>query len=255
MIPIDWTVSGQSPWYLERPSAALKSAEGTWTWQFAHGQPHISGLSVLTSPRGEPVLILDFQCYVLPLEGGRVLLWHAHRGRPEAPAEPPHIRFALLRLSTLAPIADLPAEAAQMRQRREGFRLASPPEATFEFITTVDEGVHGFSAPEAFHSLPDVLVLADYGPSELASNHFDRTSRAIFDFSFAREHVSVLPQKWFNTGAYDYGYQWITRVQRGSRSGQIVGEGVRLGTFRLDPSGTQIEEWLRRDDFSHPERE
>jgi hypothetical protein len=31
--------------------------------------------------------------------------------------------------------------------------------------------------------------------------------------------------------------------------------GVRLGTFRLDPSGTQIEEWLRRDDFSHPERE
>jgi len=80
-------------------------------------------------------------------------------------------------------------------------------------------------------------------------------SRAIVDFSFQRRQGVLLQQKWFNAGGYGVGYQWITRVQRGTRSGQIVGEGVRLGAFRLDPSGTQIEEWLDRDNFSHPPRE
>jgi hypothetical protein len=251
MSRIDWTVPGPSPWYLERPSAALKNAAGTWTWQFSHAHPHMSGMSVLNSPRNEPVLILDFQCYVLPLEGDRFLVWHEHRWQREAPAKPPHVLFTILSLSRLSQIPDLPAVAAKMRRLKQGLRLASAPEATYRFLTSVDEGVHRIAAPEVFNSLPDLLVLADYGPSELAGGQV----RAIFDFSFKRHHVAVLPQKWFNTAGYDSGYRWISRVQRGSRSGQIVGEGVRLGTFRLDPSGTQIEQWLHRDDFSHPERE
>jgi len=40
MTRIDRSVPGPSPWYLERPSAALKNAADTWTWQFAHGHPH-----------------------------------------------------------------------------------------------------------------------------------------------------------------------------------------------------------------------
>jgi hypothetical protein len=64
----------------------------------------------------------------------------------------------------------------------------------------------------------------------------------------------VLPQKWFNGGKYDFGYQWITRVQRDPRTGQIVGEGIRLGNFLLDRSGTEIQEWLHEDIFYHPER-
>lgn len=112
--------------------------------------------------------------------------------------------FILLPLPTLSLIADLPAQAAQMRQHKEGFRLASSPEATFEFITTVDEGTREFTAPAAFNSVPDLLVLADYGPTDLASTYFDRMSRAIFDFSFQRQQVVVLPQKWFNAGGYDF---------------------------------------------------
>jgi hypothetical protein len=251
MSRIDWTVPGPSPWYLQRPSAAVKSAEGTWMWQFSHGHQHMAGLSVLNSPRNEPVLILDFNGYVQPLADDRILIWHEHRWQREAPTQPPHVLFVLLSLSRLSPIADLPAAAAEMRQRKEGLRLASAPDATYQFMTSVDEGVHRMATPEVFNSLPDLLVLADFGSSELEGSQV----RAIFDFSFKRHQVTVLPQKWFNIAGYDVGYQWIARVQRGSRSGQIVGEGVRLGTFRLDPSGTQIEDWLHRDDFSHPERE
>jgi hypothetical protein len=251
MSRIDWTVPGPSPWYLERPSAALKDAAGPWTWQFSHEHRHMAGMSVLNSPRNEPVLLLDFHCYVLPLEADRFLVWHEHRWQREVPAQPPHVLFVLLSLSRLSPIEDLPAVAAQMRRLKQGVRLASAADATYRFMTSVEEGIHPISAPEAFNSLPELLVLADYGPSELAGSQV----RAIFDFSFKRHRVAVIPQKWFNTGGYDYGYQWIARVQRGSRSGQIVGEGVRLGTFRLDPSGTQIERWLHRDELSHPERE
>ena len=85
-------------------------------------------------------------------------------------------------------------------------------------------------------------MLADYGLE--AGNHFDTMFRAIFAIDFAAGRVSVLPQRWYNEGPYDFTYQWITRVQREPATGRIVGEGIRLGYFRLDASGTQVEAWL-----------
>jgi hypothetical protein len=51
----------------------------------------------------------------------------------------------------------------------------------------------------------------------------------------------VPPQDWFNSGDFDFGYQWITKVVRDSNSGKIVGTGIRLKNFILDESGRQIE--------------
>ena len=67
--------------------------------------------------------------------------------------------------------------------------------------------------------------------------------------------TGLLPQKWFNEGNYDFGYQWITRVERNKKTGRIVGEGIRLGNFELDSTSTQIGRWLEQDVFYHPERE
>lgn len=65
----------------------------------------------------------------------------------------------------------------------------------------------------------------------------------------------VAPQDWFNQGPYDFGYQWITRMARLPDVGEIVGEGIRLGVFRLDSPCRQIAECLVTDTFYHPERE
>jgi len=46
-------------------------------------------------------------------------------------------------------------------------------------------------------------------------------------------------------------HEWLVSPM----SGEIVGEGIRLGVFRLDSSCRQIAEWLVTDIFHHPERE
>jgi hypothetical protein len=38
-------------------------------------------------------------------------------------------------------------------------------------------------------------------------------------------------------------------VFREQNTRRIVGEGIRLGRFRLDASGRQIEKWLHQDHF------
>ena len=60
--------------------------------------------------------------------------------------------------------------------------------------------------------------------------------------------VEVFPQDWFNDGSYDFGYQWITRVNR-RVDGSIAGDGIRLGTFELDATNRMIKRWLTSDPF------
>ncbi len=64
----------------------------------------------------------------------------------------------------------------------------------------------------------------------------------------------MVPQDWYNEGRYDFGYQWVTRVARLPNGGAIVGEGIRLGVFRLNGSNRWIAEWLVEDALYHGER-
>lgn len=249
---IPLTVPGPSPWYLRGPWATLSKSLSEWKWEFCE-EPKLAGLSGLLNPQGKTVLLLDFGLYVSSLPGDRLLVWYESRRERDRTTEVPRITFIILQLHALQPYGDASAVAEEMRaaKRRISFDGGNPVD--FEFCTEVSEGCYSVSPPAAFQVLPKTLVLADYG-FEIV-NHFDKMFRAIFAFDFKTGRVSVMPQKWFNEGSYDFGYQWITRVQRELKTGQIVGEGIRIGNFRLDPSATQIQDWLHTDVFYHPERE
>lgn len=249
---VDKRVPGPSPWYLRAPWRQIESAEGKWAWDFYEGQ-ELSGVSRLISPAGQTVLILDFYCYVQPLTEDRLLVWHeAGRSEPE-PSDNPRIVFTILSLPKLVPISDPDSVALEMRKQKLRIRFDRGEPAMFECPTTHYEESFTIDAPEQYQELGEILVLADYGPADTASNHFDTMRRAIFCCDFSTNRATVLPQDWFNKGSYDFGYQWITRVQRDPRSKKIFGEGIRLGSFRLDRSGTKIGKWVRHDAFFHPE--
>ena len=241
---IEATTPGPSPWYLRAPRARISTPEGSWAWEFYDGSP-LSGLSRLLSPQGETVLFVDFNCYVQPLSGGRLLVWY-ETGR--------QIVFTIFDLVALIPFKDHLKIAAEIRTLRKRIWFQGWSPRIYDVPTALCEGTHAISPPAEFADLPELLVLADFGSMETVSNHWDKIYRAIFAFDFKSRQVTVLPQKWFNEGKYDFGYQWITRVQREPRTGQIVGEGIRLGNFLLDPSGTQVQEWLHQDIFYHPEQ-
>jgi len=243
---------GPSPWYLRRPEARLKTQEGLWTWNFYDG-PTLAGLSRLVSPKGETVLFVDFNCYIQPLSADRVLIWYESGRREEEKRKTPRIAFTIVSLPALVPFEDPQGAAVEMRAKKDRVRFEGGLPRFYEVATTLNEGTHPISPPPEFVELPELLILADFGPAEVASNHWDKMCKAIFAVEFKLHQVTVLPQEWFNSGRYDFGYQWITRVQRDTETGQIIGEGIRLGKFRLDQSGTQIQEWLHKDPFYHPE--
>jgi len=242
---IEATTPGPSPWYLREEKIRINTPEGLWAWEF-YDSPTFSGLSRLQSPQGETVLFVDFNCYVQPLPDGRLLVWY-EIGR--------QIAFTILDLVALVPFKDHLKIAAEMRNLKKRIWFQEGLPQTYNVPTVLREGTHPLSPPAEFADLPELLVLADFGPVDTASNHSDRMYRAIFAFDFKSRRVTVLPQKWFNEGKYDFGYQWIARVQREPKTGQIIGEGIRLGNFLLDPSGTQIQEWLHQDIFYHPEQQ
>jgi hypothetical protein len=248
-IPI--TAPGPSPWYLSAPWASLRTPQGTWLWGFYDG-PTLAGLSYLKTPAGAAVLILDFQYYVLSLPKDRILLWR-ESGRKRESNATPRITFQILHLSELRALPDPQSVADEMRKKKQTIVFEGGNPIAYEFLSNASEGTHAIDPPLPFLELPEVLVLADFGSED--GNHFDKMFRAIFAFDFKARQVSVIPQRWFNEGSYDFGYQWITRVQREEKTGQIVGEGIRLGNFRLDRSATQVQEWLHKDAFYHPEYE
>ncbi len=250
---IAFTVPGPSPWYLTGPFEKIKTQAGVWQWKRAEDK-HYPGLSYLTSPSGSAVLVVNFQCYVQLLPGDRILIWHeSDRGHADALPAPAKVVFTILDLDQLMPLADTHATLRDVHARKIQLHFEAGNPQTFEFATSIPEGTHAFSPPSAFGHIPELLVLADFG-SEGRSN-WERAFRAIFAFDFHSRQVQVMPQAWFNEGGMDYGYQWITRVQREPATGRIVGEGIRLGNFRLDASGTRVQEWLHKDVFYHPERD
>ena len=237
------TAPGPTPWYLEAPEVAtLQTSRGPWTWQARH-RAELEGMSCLRAPDGRAALLLGMGCYVLPLADDRILVWYEHRRSAAATGvDRPVIVFTVLHLNDLQPLADLKTAALDMKSADRTMAFEGGNPVVLEVPTDVSEGVHAMTTPKAFVDLPEILVLADYGSE--AGNHFDKMFRAIFAVDFKAGRVAVLPQRWFNEGSYDFSYEWITRVQRETATGRIVGEGIRLGYFRLDASGTQLEAWL-----------
>ncbi len=235
------TAPGPSPWYLAAPSAAPTTAAGGWTWA-RREEPESGGFSTLLTPDGEPVLRIDSHCYVCPLPDDRLLAWHVSDGHASDTAAAPHVTFVVLELNALVSLRGIGVVGRDVDAFRRWLWFDGGSPVSFSFRTDVGEGTHTLAPPVEFRALPELLVLADYGSER--SNGFDRMYRAIFAFDFSAGCVSVLPQRWFNEGKYDFSYEWITRVQREPATGRIVGEGIRLGNFRLDASGTQVEAWL-----------
>jgi hypothetical protein len=104
---------------------------------------------------------------------------------------------------------------------------------------------------EPFSDLPELLILAEglYGRALVTS---PGSRLAIFVIRPSDKSVTVIPQDWFNQGDYDFGYQWPTRVARDPESGRIFGEGIRIGAFRLNEAGNQVEKWFIQDPFYGP---
>jgi len=84
----------------------------------------------------------------------------------------------------------------------------------------------------------DELLLFEDGPPDSAA------AASIYVWRPGSGRITVLPQDWFKAETMDLGYEWITRVDRDPQTSHIVGDGIRICSFELTDSGTQILRFL-----------
>jgi hypothetical protein len=234
--PLLHVAIGPSPWGL--PSHFTVGAE---TFRFVEAKTSdgaLVGLTSLEDSKGNTILILDFHYYARILPDGATLLWR-ELGEKNAT----RIVFDCFSLLGLQPIRDPKRTADKIRRNKLGVS-AVPGSQRWEISPQLDAGVHSLSIPYDWSRFEETLVLAHHRESDF----FRKMASAIFAFNWVERRVDVFPQDWFNTGSYDFGYQWITRVAR-HRDGKIVGDGTRLGRFELDETNRSIKKWLTSEIF------
>jgi hypothetical protein len=246
-------VPGPSPWYLDHAGTEIQRGTEELRWHAAGDRAPAVGKSLLTTPGGDAVAVADFQCYVRSLSGGRLLVWYAEE-EGEGALLRRTIRFRMFDVEQLRPIPDLEATFTRLGPRAR-FHAASGELASVAVSTALDDGVHQVSLPGEMSVAGELLVLAHSTAGGRRENHYDVMHLRLWILDTARGRLEIVPQDWFNEGAYDFAYQWVTRMARLPGGGDIVGEGIRLGVFRLDASKRRIAEWLVEDTFYHPERQ
>ena len=246
-------VPGPSPWYLDRAGAQLPSNDGILRWESAGSGPSAAGKSLLRREGGDVLAVADFHCYVGAMGDRYLLVWY-EEDQGAGTADKSAMRFRVLDRELLRPIAVLDRAYSQLGKHQRFYAEAGEV-ASIAISTALDDGVHPVSVPSGLHSAGELLVLAHSTAGGRRENYVDTMHLRLWVLDAAAGRLEIVPQDWFNHGAYDFGYQWVTRVARVPATREIVGEGIRLGVFKLDTSRRRVARWLLKDIFYHPRAE
>jgi hypothetical protein len=210
----------------------LETSDGLFLWKSAGGGD-LSGKTILRAPDGRAVLVVGFNCYVQPV-GMDLLIWHAD--------EPDRLGSLSRRLLTLL-LLDMSAVKPLKVRRAVRQELAvvfdGAPRAISEISLALPPGIHAWEPPGPLRTIPELVMLGNSSFAVPERGCDSLVNICLYIASPSQRTVEVVPQEWFNRGSYDFGYQWPSRVARHPETGELVGEGVRLGRFVLNSSGTE----------------
>jgi hypothetical protein len=234
---------GPSTWHL-KPLRGVGRADRVLAWQPPGGEASKSGKRFLVDHDARALLLVDFYCWVRPLGASRLLVWHqTKRAAVQSRAEVPTVHIHLFDLARLGPLVDAGRACQELDASSESVLWSGGHVACCTVAASKAAGLHHLDVPEPLNDAPELFVLVD------AARPPDAPRIHLWIVRPGAGTLEVLPQDWFNTGSFDVGYQWITRVAREPVSGRLVGEGMRLRPFALDDSGTQVQEWLDVNPF------
>jgi hypothetical protein len=227
--------AGPSPW---RCNAPIPSALGLLTWK-ALDLPH--GANALIDLKAQPRLALPMYVWFQVLDTAQMLLWKRIY-TSERMAAPP-IRIQLLDLDHFRPLNLNMWSTIEARSVDPYFEIAPEFCACSEISSAFSPGVHSLSLPPAFDRVPEFFIV---GENPGLSKAQGGASTCVYAVDPSSRRIEVLPQKWFNEGKLDYGYQWIACATRDPASRRLIVGGFRIDNYILDETGTQVEQRLPR---------
>jgi hypothetical protein len=177
------------------------------------------------------VAVLDFYNYVTRLDSSTLLIWNQKKGTPYGGSPPVHL--IVIRPKSLPSFGENLAKEI-LRMETEGTRLAlsDQPVAAIDLNTGVagEDVVAVF--PKVFQAVEELLILCNSSAVERPKGM--NIGLALLVARPKQGIFRLYPQDWYNFADLDFGYQWVTRVARDTRSGKVFGEGFRIDPFELD---------------------
>ena len=194
----------------------------------------------LVNDHDQFLLFVGFYWYACAVADNLFLMWRQFHRQSLPRGEVGEVQFHLVDLNRLSPISDIDAALAASDDdgQQGGIYYNGDAIAKSSYVPAFAVGSTKIKAPKEFSQLGTALVIADIGSS---AGYEAEVHIAILEFDFQGETVKSYPQDWFNKGSFDFGYQWISRVWRDEK-GQICGDGVRVGEFRLDSTGRHLDQ-------------
>lgn len=224
---------GPSPWAIK----ASPQEFGVYRWEEAGQKSPAAGKILLLNKMRQVILVVNFYNYILKLGESRLLIWWQNE-EEKSPSGP--IRFTLLNLEKLLPIKTELAEIyTGQRLKQEGIYFEGKPESKFDLKTTLINEDIKFEPQIQFKG--DELFVLCRSTGIRDCDFFQSMNIGLMVINFKEGRYRIYPQEWFNKGKFDFGYQWITKVGRDPITKEVVGEGVRIGSFVLNADFSGIK--------------
>jgi hypothetical protein len=180
--------------------------------------------------------LASMYCYVWKFSPDHFVVWH-HRESKQTGQRSGSVQFALYNAALQKPISDLDSALRLLHSEKQSFVASEPPLAEYEITSDRAPGSYDLKFPVAFASCPELFVL-------IADHSWDTPQLHLWIIDPIKQTIQIVSQDWFTTGPYDFGYQWVTRVNRDPESHCLVGDGIRIGQFVLNEGGSRFLRWL-----------
>jgi hypothetical protein len=196
--------------------------------------------------RREDFLAFGGYCYILPIGADRLCSWYhvstetvkqttgvlQQLGfKHQSKIRDHSLRLTMIDTRSLKPLPSIPNLEVRRKSGEPPVEFLSNAVAETNITYPGEYGKLTHQFPDAMRSIKEVLVLGSvvaHGPR----------NQSIWVVKPSENMINVLPMDWWNDGDYDYGYEWVTKLARDPKTGNIVGEGIRILPFLLDESGS-----------------
>lgn len=221
---------GPAPWYLSQPACNLSASSEPRHWQ----RDPKAGPAILTNNSGQTLAAITIYSYVSRISDSVFAVWKVDPKREDSSS--PKVHLDLYQVDKLWP-ADKPINPLLMKQDGKHFLTALPPIASVQISRNDTPGRFQVHFPPEFSICEELFIL-------VSNPGWDTAELDLWIVHPRESEIQIVPQTWFTSGSYDFGYQWVTRITRDPVTKNIVGDGIRINGFILDPTGTRFMGWL-----------
>ena len=182
---------------------------------------------------------LAFYCYVMRIRENNLLVWY-HLGPVGSPYM---VRFRLFDTRSLSSVQKMPLYNNLVHEESSQISY-NGPQISLDLPIGMARGLQQVNFPEEMRIIEEVHLVApgsDRTPKHPVPGF---PGESVYILRPAKGQVEVVPLDWWNDGDFDFMYQWIARIARDPKTGKLVGDGVRISPFLMDPHTGRFEGWM-----------